>query len=767
MPTPPLIADQFDSVSSRDHIACFPRKQSEGVAVLSAYLRAGLSRGETVVLAASSKTCDTVCAEMRSSGTDVGAAVARGILLLLRDSIGGRMTQDAFFDSLRGAARRAHADRRVGVRFALDFGHLAPDLLPDGVARDQEAMDRLIEDTGATVLSMYDQGRMTAPVLLEALRVHPQIFVDGRLCENFYFIPASPDGTTQLTPAELLGQRLGHLSSQTLRVEKIRRQTVRLTRFRDTLFSILSSASPDDILSGIAEGVVALGYRMCWIGMARPDGSVRASSIAGAEEGYLRSIDVRWDDTVRGRGPVGICIRTGRASTIGDTARAPSFAPWRETAAARGYASVAAVPLSEAGRVVGAIAVYAGETDAFGPEELEELSLFALQASLVLERALQHRRLAHSRAMETVGAVAGSVAREFGSLLGTVLTRGLRLQNGLPADGPLRSDVEALCKAADTAAELSRKLLVSSLGGENSFRPVVPRDVASSLVPHLARIFRPEIDVKAELSDTPTILGDPDALSQVLLNLCLNARDAMQDGGTITVRTGAVRLSAEAADRLHLPESGLYATMEVSDTGAGMSEEVARRAFEPLFSTHREDGREGLGLSMAYGVARRHGGGIRADSVPGSGTTVTMHLPAAAASSALPVTDPYPRGDATILVVDDEPAIRTIADSFLTSLGYRVVTAEDGEEAVARFFSMKEAIDLVLLDLVMPRKDGPETFRELRRAAPDLRIMLMTGFSLDGVVEDIMRDGAVGLLRKPFGLSELARALKTALGTGS
>jgi CheY-like chemotaxis protein len=212
-----------------------------------------------------------------------------------------------------------------------------------------------------------------------------------------------------------------------------------------------------------------------------------------------------------------------------------------------------------------------------------------------------------------------------------------------------------------------------------------------------------------------------------------------------------------------------YVFLEVKDTGEGMTGEVQKRIFEPFFTTWRDTGHAGMGLSSVYGIVKNHDGGIHVETSPGQGSRFRIYLPRAASESAAadpPPAADYPKGTETILVVDDEPEIREMGNELLGALGYRTLSAGDGEAACRIFRERLREIDLVLLDIVMPRMGGQETFRELRKLSPGIPVLLSSGYSVEEVAREILREGANGFLQKPYGLSELAKKVRGILDAG-
>jgi len=275
------------------------------------------------------------------------------------------------------------------------------------------------------------------------------------------------------------------------------------------------------------------------------------------------------------------------------------------------------------------------------------------------------------------------------------------------------------------------------------------------------------IEVKTYLGkDVPTIHADRGQIEQVVMNLCLNARDAMPEGGRLVVETGDVYLKEEDVRRNPYMKTGRYALLTVSDTGIGMDEKTCERVFEPFFTTKGPDKGTGLGLAMVYGIVEQHGGFILVDSEPGKGTAFKVYFPAVEARpDALPANrrkESLRGGTETILLAEDEEAIRSFTEQALKEFGYNVLVARNGEEAIEIFLRNKE-IDLAVLDVVMPRKGGKEAFEEMHTRNPRLKVIFMSGYSADAIHDSFVLNAGTPFIQKPFGPTILARKVREVL----
>jgi len=370
--------------------------------------------------------------------------------------------------------------------------------------------------------------------------------------------------------------------------------------------------------------------------------------------------------------------------------------------------------------------------------------------------------------MEAIGRLAGGVAHDFNNLL-TVIRGYMDLVLArLPEGEPAREDALQVARAADRAAELTGQLLAFSRSKPISGVLVDLNKVVTEFLPMLRRTLGENIEIKSELSDAlGAVRADPGQIGQVLLNLALNARDAMPEGGALTISTENADLDATYPGT-HVPlPPGAYVRLSGADTGIGMDEETRARVFEPFFTTKGPGHGTGLGLSTAYGIVRQHDGAIWLYSEPGHGTTVRIYLPRFHGNFAAPAPVAVPearsKGGETILLVEDESAVRQVAHRLLESRGYRVLDADGGEAALAMVRGHTGRIDLLVTDVIMPGMNGREVAEAVRAHRPGLRVLFVSGHS----GEVLNRMGGLGegahFLGKPFSTSELADAVRRAI----
>ncbi len=391
------------------------------------------------------------------------------------------------------------------------------------------------------------------------------------------------------------------------------------------------------------------------------------------------------------------------------------------------------------------------------------------------ERFEMERRLQQTQRLESLGVLAGGIAHDFNNLLMAIMGHADLALTALAPTAAGRDNLQQIMNASHRAADLCRQMLAYS--GKGQF--VVKRLDLRKLVKDIAYLLKTSISKKAVLNldlqaDIPAIEADESQVRQIVMNLIINASEALGEAsGVITVSTGVADCTDAFLREMCLENdlaSGRYVYMEVSDTGCGMDRETKRRIFEPFFTT-KFTGR-GLGLSAVLGIIRAHKGTLSLQSEPGKGSTFRALFPALPAKpedepGATAFTEPAGHGRGTVLLADDEDIVRSVCKEMLASLGYSVLTAADGHEALDIYRQRVDTIDMVLLDMTMPRMDGIETFRELLRHDPGVRVILSSGYTEQDIQARIDGKGLAGFIQKPYTMANLRDALKNAASTGA
>jgi signal transduction histidine kinase/ActR/RegA family two-component response regulator len=395
-----------------------------------------------------------------------------------------------------------------------------------------------------------------------------------------------------------------------------------------------------------------------------------------------------------------------------------------------------------------------------------------LRAEMV-ERERVAKKLRQSHKLEAIGRLAGGIAHDFNNLMGVVIGRSSMLTRRLASDDAARADLDVITSAGMQAAALTQQLLAFARG------QVLRRETIdlSWIVQNLARIVRPLVGEDVELSialgeDAGFVAADRGQIEQVIMNLVVNARDAMPGGGALRIETGAAVISDRpAADAPDLPP-GNYATLSVTDTGVGMDEETLAQIFDPFFTTKAEGKGTGLGLSTVYGIARQTGGAVVASSTLGRGSTFTVYLPRdeSAPSAFQQAMEPEAQAPArdTILLVEDQLELRRVVQEILSEAGYQVLSAASGAEALAIAEEHDGPIHLLLTDVVMPRQRGPEVAMRVRELRAEVRVMFMSGYvDAADAVEAAARLGGHPLLEKPFSADDLLTRVRAVLAAAA
>jgi two-component system cell cycle sensor histidine kinase/response regulator CckA len=385
----------------------------------------------------------------------------------------------------------------------------------------------------------------------------------------------------------------------------------------------------------------------------------------------------------------------------------------------------------------------------------------------ISERKQLEEQLMHAQKMEAIGRLAASVAHDFNNMLTTISGYGAMALEELPAQNPLRDHVGEILEAANRAATLTGQLL--AFGRRQIMRPQVIS--LNTLIANTEKMLRLLIgeDVVLELileAGLGTVKADPGHIEQAIVNLVVNSRDAMPAGGRIIVETANVSLDEHYAKTRIGVRPGEFVMVAVSDTGDGMDAGVQRRIFEPFFTTKEQGKGTGLGLATVYGTMKQTGGDIWVHSELGKGTTFKLYFPKVDIPiTALPTAAvrPGPRGDETILVVEDEPSVRSITAKMLAQLGYETLSATCGAEALEMSKAHSGTIHLLLTDVVMPNMNGPQLADELAGARPDMKVLYLSGYTESVAVHHGIVDSSAPFLAKPFSRDVLAKTIRDVL----
>ncbi|MBI3895895.1 MAG: response regulator [Acidobacteria bacterium] len=459
----------------------------------------------------------------------------------------------------------------------------------------------------------------------------------------------------------------------------------------------------------------------------------------------------------------------------------------------RGLHYHASIPVRVGNRAIGVMNLAGPKEGLFDNEDLEILHTAGRQLALALERAqllqqmekkveektaslmeeiAERKRIEEqfyqAQKMEAIGKLAGGIAHDFNNHLGIIIGYSERLLERLPSEGPLRKSAGIIKDAALRSAALTRQLLAFSR--RQVFEPRI-LDLNAGIV-ELEKMLRPLIgeDIELILSLEPSlgkVKSDPAQVDQVIMNLVVNSRDAMPQGGRLAIETANVELDEEYASKHVIVRPGPYVMLAVTDTGVGMDRETQTHMFEPFFTTKEKGKGTGLGLATVYGIVKQSGGYIWVYSEPGKGTTFKIYLPRVAAGvpevETERVSPPASKGEETVLVVEDEGMLRELACEFLQSSGYAVLEAGNGPKAVEISRGYQGPIHLLMTDAVMPGMSGRELAQRLHDDRPDLKVLYVSGYTDDAVLRNGLLEPGTAFLQKPFTRDSLSRKVREVL----
>jgi len=545
-----------------------------------------------------------------------------------------------------------------------------------------------------------------------------------------------------------------HLYQQIRASERSTRVNLAIQRVRNRILEMEIEADWEKVVTSLGEELTSLvDFAGCGVNLVSQDGRMRSySSGRGAQVGIEMETPP----------PVRTALSNGEPfyrRNLGELEEAEEYDGLFQI----GIRSVVDVPFT-----TGTIAMNSLEEDAFTPEDIAVLQAFAETMSQASQRLHDLRALSakedelrQAQKMETVGLLTAGVAHNFNNMLQGIVSN-LELAR-IDAGQDIASLIGGAMDTAGRATEVVQELLSFSRGNRRAeLGPVDVTTIIHDTEAMCSRSFARDIRVVVEPCSSPPVLGDALLLQQVFLNLCINARDALEESGqsmpTIRLRWEVVETQDESA----APEVGACVRIDVIDNGPGMDNQTRDRVFDPFFTTKPVGKGTGLGLSTADGIVRDCGGWIECASAPGLGSRFSVFLPAALtvqppAEESLPVAGT--RGSETVLIVDDEPAIRHTAQRMLQLRGYSVLVAGDGQEGLDIFRRHRDDIDVVLLDQSMPQLSGRDVLRKIRKEMPQVSVIIVTGFPAS--MDDF--EGATGIIQKPFTLAKLVSSVREVL----
>jgi PAS domain S-box-containing protein len=401
-------------------------------------------------------------------------------------------------------------------------------------------------------------------------------------------------------------------------------------------------------------------------------------------------------------------------------------------------------------------------------DDQEKVLYFEVIAEDVSHMRGVEQRLRHVQKMEAIGRLAGGIAHDFNNVLGVIVAYSEMLVEKLHGSEELYPLVLSITKAVERGSALTRQLLAFSRQQVLEPQVLCLGEYIENMKDMLARVIGEDLQLKIlKGDDRYRVKVDPTQIEQVIMNLVVNARDAMPNGGRLTIETNEVEIDEEYCSRNPESRLGWHIMLSVSDTGCGMPPEVLSRIFEPFFTTKEQGKGTGLGLATIYGIVKQSGGHLNVYSEVGHGTTFKIYLPvtteAAEKQEVLTIEKIAPRGVETILIVEDEESLRAVTREYLCNKGYQVIVAEDFEKAIEACGNASQRIDLLMTDVVLPGASGPKLADRLATTRPEMKVLFVSGYTADALVHGDLHRTDFAFLSKPFSLNTLARKIRSVL----
>jgi nitrogen-specific signal transduction histidine kinase len=383
-----------------------------------------------------------------------------------------------------------------------------------------------------------------------------------------------------------------------------------------------------------------------------------------------------------------------------------------------------------------------------------------------MEKGHLEAQLRQAQKMEAIGQLAGGVAHDFNNILTAVIGYGNLLQAKMAQDDPLRPYVEQILASSGKAVNLTQSLLAFGRKQIIELRPCKISTLIKNVEKLLTRLLTEDIELLTFVNTSdPTIMADPTQIDQILINLATNARDAMPNGGHLKIEVKLADINPAFVAAHGYGAVGKYALISVSDTGVGMDTKTKEKIFDPFFTTKEVGKGTGLGLSIVYGIVKQHNGYINVESEAGRGTTFHIYLPVVKMKEEETNTHSVAvqGGSETILIGEDNSSVRQLAKEVLEQFGYKVIEARDGEDAISKFGQNAKTIDLVILDVVMPKKNGREVYNAIKMVKPETKVFFMSGYTADILSDKGMREEKLDYVPKPLSPQDLLNKVRGVL----
>ncbi len=710
------LEQEIVQVKQGDHLCLIYQTREEQFASVIPFMMDGLAAGERCVYIVDERTADDVLRALGARGVDVAREMERGALRLLtkRDTYlrSGVFDPQLMIGLLFSAQEEALADGFTGLRVTGEMTWaLGTETGTDRLIEYEALLNNLFPGSNALAVCQYNRKRFSPGIIRQVLCTHPIAIIGRRVCHNLYYeLPEAVLG--QMSEGKHVDWMISQLERAHTVEEALRRsETDYRALVEHATYGIYRSSLDDRFLSVNPALVEMLGYESkAELLTVKPSELYRDKHAQRIEE-----VEVRWKR------------KDGTPITV----------------------RLSGCPVRNHNR---------------------ELECFEMIAEEVTEQQRIEAQLRQAQKMEAIGQLTGGIAHDFNNILTVIMSNTELATKSLPEEAEeARADLEEARAAGERGSAMIRKLLGFSRTEKLSFQPVDLGRLVTNTTRVLQRVLPESIEIQISVAESiGAVRADPGALEQILLNLATNARDAMPDGGTLHVECRRERLDAgyHATHPWVIP--GEYGCIVVSDTGVGMDEETQRRVFEPFYTTKPAGEGTGLGMAMIYGLVKQQSGFVHVYSELGEGTEVKLYFPAMDVEAVTETQQPsyqtcLPVGTETILVVEDEVAIRRATKRALERQGYSVMTAADGEEALETMDASGSEIDLIVTDLIMPRLGGHQLYDALTQQGRQVKFLFTSGYSTQDLTESSSFASSVPFLHKPWNVTNLVQCVRDTL----